>query len=138
MRAGAVVRVSSYDAHRRHHPLFAIDGEPRPSDVEKWASHPRDPRPFLEIGLARPADVARVVLVFGAGGHGDTLAMHRYRIVCLRGATPRATLVVDDNRAPRVMHPVDCPDVDRVRIEFVREAPPLDVARVFEVEAWER
>lgn len=134
-RSGATVRASSWDWFRRHHPLFAIDGEPHPTPIEKWASAPADRAPWLEVHLAKPARVSRVVLVLATDPTSPILS--GYVVRCLAGGRELARETVSTNRRPEVVHALHCEGADVVRVEMdLGTSAPLDAARIYEIEVW--
>ena len=137
MRAGAVVRASSWDPFRRHHPLFVIDEEPQPSRREKWAPLRADRTPWIEVRLTRPAHVNRVALTFAAGTDASTV--RAYTVRCFAGVRELATKWVDDERLPIVSHDLACDGADAVRVELdLTTHPVADSAYVYEIEVWGR
>jgi hypothetical protein len=135
--AGARVEVSDYDRFRGHHPLYAIDEEANPTLEEKWASLPRrDGRPArFDVLLAAPAAVQWVRLELAGAHEPEAFTQRDFDVACLlRGAEVRR-VQVRGNHAPRPRFPVEC-TADRVRFELPQAAPPLDRARVYEVEVW--
>jgi hypothetical protein len=139
--AGGVVRVSSYDVFRYHHPLFAVDGEASPTLVEKWASARNDPSPWIEVRLPAPAQIEGIRLVLGGAYESDEFTQRDYSIVCLRSDEPGAPVTqldVRGNSEARPYHEVMCADTLRLRVNFGPEPWPRAVVRLYELEVWGR
>jgi len=140
---GPIVRASSSDSNRRHHPGYLVDGHAGAHETEKWASTYGDAEPWLEVELDGPHDVDEVALELpSAHREPPSLDLRRYRIDCFRGpgaSSNVGSLEVQANIDARPRHPMVCPRTSRVRVSFVLEPnTPLDVARVYEVEVWGR
>lgn len=140
---GPIVRVSSSDSNRRHHPGYLVDGHAFARETEKWASTYGDEKPWLEVELDGPHDLDEVVLELPSSHREPAnLDLRRYRIDCFRGpaaSSAVASLEVLANIDGRPRHPIACPQTSRVRVTFALEPnTPLDVARVYEVEVWGR
>jgi hypothetical protein len=136
--AGARVQVSDYDVYRGSHPLYAIDEEPSPAADEQWASLPhRDGSPaWLDVILAARSDVRWVKLAL-AGSRADSEPSARdFDLVCVRAGAEigRARVRGNVDARPRVL--LGCPSTDRVRLEIRPAPPPLDRARLYEIEVW--
>ena len=133
-RHGPTLRVSSYDniALSPHHPSFLVDERARPKSVEKWASAPGDPHPWVESTWGAPRALERVVVHHAGAYENAALTLPRYRVVCL-APTPRHT-EVSNNDAPMAIHHLPCSDARGVRLE----AAGGGVVRLYEIEAWGR
>ncbi len=133
-KEGPIVRASSVFAFARHHPGYVVDGQERPTLLEKWVSAPGDLAPFIEVQLDRARQIDEVALEL-AGAHEDQdFTMRRYRLECFAGAQLIARLQIDANAQPRPGHALRCPSSDRVRVTFAAEPDtPRDVARVYEL-----
>jgi hypothetical protein len=135
LAAGARVRANEWDYFHSHHPLFLIDGEPEPSLSEKWASLPKDPYPWLEIALDGPHDIDEVVVRHAGWRESAAYTNDRYAVRCYRGDALVAEAGVIDNQEAVARHPLECPQTDRIRLDFDCTGR-VDVARIYEVEAW--
>ncbi|MBN1945712.1 MAG: hypothetical protein JW797_08540 [Bradymonadales bacterium] len=137
---GGSVWVSSFDTHHLHHPLYAIDERANPTLLEKWATVQADREPWIEVRLARRADVHRVVLALAGAREDGVLTMIDYDIQCLREEQGEVWLVRDlaihGNRESSPSHPLECSATDRVRIGFwvAPEGQPRDVVRLYEIQ----
>lgn len=137
--AGATLRVSSYDLFRSHHPLYAVDGEEHPLEVEKWATLTDDRQPFLEVHFAGPAQLERVALDLAGVREPVEYSMSDFTVTCLRDGEPVGERAVHDNHEVRVELELDCQATDTVRVDFtVFDEGPLQVVRLYELEAWGR
>jgi len=142
--AGAVVRVSSFEWFRSHHPLYAIDGQDRPERTEKWATPQRDRDPWIEIRLAVRVDVDEMDLDLAGAFEDPAFTNRDYVVRCLRDEGADETLVyewiVRGNTDAHPKHRLNCPGTDRVRVEFQVEpiGQPRDVARIYEIAVWGR
>ncbi len=133
-REGAIVRASSAFWAPRHHPGYAVDGEARPAELEKWASAPGDRAPFLEVQFDGPRDVDEVALTLAGAVEGAGRNERDFRIACFAGERTLRDLTVTGNAESLVRRPLDCPGADRVRVTFT----PRDLARVYELEVMGR
>jgi len=132
---GARVRVSSWHLHGRHHPLFAIDGQPRPTPLERWVPDPSDAAPWIEVLLPRPSRVQEITLAFGIAGSAAEHGSPAYELSCLAGEEARETWTGRSAHRDRVAHPVEdgaCDGVDALRVELRRGVPP---AHLYEIGA---
>jgi hypothetical protein len=137
MHGGARARASIWDHFRGHHPLFAIDGEAQPAEIEKWASLATTPSPWIEILLPGLHDVEEVVIRHAGWRERAAYTNRRYTVRCFRGEQSVAEVAVADNTAAVARHPIDCRSTDRVVVAFdCTIGEP--VARIYEVEAWGR
>ncbi len=134
-RSGARLRVNNYDVFRGHHPLFAIDGETHPTTEEKWASLPGSP-PFLEVILPGRADLRRVRLTLGGAFEPAAYTSRDFDLICVRDVAEVGRVSLRNNLEARPDVLLGCPSTDQVRVEFVPAPPPLDRARVYEIEVW--
>lgn len=124
--SGATIRVSSWDGFHEHHPLFAVDGEERPTTIEKWASAPGDRRPWISADFGRSVNVESIVLHLAIGP--DEPVSSRYVLRCL--GTQKSWEITSPTREPHPRHQVACDGASGVRVEFLG-APP---ARLYELE----
>jgi hypothetical protein len=138
LSAGARVEVSDYDVYHHHHPLYAIDEEPNPSIEEKWASlsHRDGTAAWLDVILAASAEVRLVRLALAGSPEGAELNARDFDLVCLRRDAETRRIRVRGNLDPKPKVLLDCPATTRVRIEFPPAPPPLDRARLYEIEVW--
>lgn len=127
---GATVRASSWDAFRRHHPLFAIDGEPSPTPLERWVPAPSDRAPWLEVRLATRVHVSEVRLVFSSG------RVRSYAVRALSGGAEVAAVRIDDNERHDVRHTIDR-EAETIRVELAR-TPGSELVSLDEIEVWGR
>jgi hypothetical protein len=150
---GPTVRASSFhnDWTGHHHPLFAVDGRAQPTSPEKWASFPRDRRPWLEIRWREERDLDEVAIRHGGSVEAAAFTARRYQLTCLRAgaggsaggggggaASPPTALAVEDNTQAVAVHPFRCTGARGVRIDFPARDLTSEVVRIFEVEAWGR
>lgn len=138
-RVGARVVVSSYDPFAGHHPLFAIDEELAPTPQEKWATLPsRDGRAaWLEVELPAAARLDWATLTLAGAYEPAAYTPQRLDVVCRDEAGQELQrIVVQGNRAASLKVRLDCDATRRVRVEFPPAAPPLDRARLYELELW--
>lgn len=133
---GGRVRASIWDPFRNHHPLYLIDQQSSPTETEKWASLSREPTPWVEVALPEVHDIEEIVLYHAGWREDSRLTNDRYLIRCYRGSLLVADLGVVDNREPIARHPLSCPGVDRIWVAFDCAGRSLDVARIYEIEAW--
>jgi hypothetical protein len=135
-RYGTVLRASSY--HRtsgaQHHPAFLVDGRESPTMVEKWASDPTDPAPWVELLWSGERHVRRVRIQHAGAVEAAELTSRQYRIGCLASRPPEP-LLVTDNQAKVAEHTLDCAGARGLRIDFAPGAGD-QLVRVFEVEVW--
>ncbi|HEY5959556.1 MAG TPA: hypothetical protein VIV60_23530 [Polyangiaceae bacterium] len=128
---------SSYsnDAFNQHHPAFLVDGRKNPTNVEKWASRPKDRSPWIELRWRGVHSLSSVVLVHAGSFEAKDLTLHQYTIVCLGEKGETARLGVESNVDNTATHELDCPSAVGIRIELT---PNLlgDIVRLYEVEAW--
>lgn len=126
---GARVRVSSFHAHGRHHPVYLVDGRRRPATTTaKWVSAPEDRAPWVEVRLAAPRQIKRVELAHAGLREHGSYTMRRYTLTCLNTSSQVvATMAVEANTAPVARHQIDCPETITVRLEF--DVEPLNTAR---------
>lgn len=138
---GPTVRASSFyaDWSAHHHPLFLIDGRAQPQALEKWASSPRDRRPWVEILWREDRELDTVVVRHAGSVEDAGLTVRRYQITCLDAGGRRrlaSALRVDDNSQTVATHPLHCAHSRGLRVDVWTEAN--DVARLYEIEAWGR
>jgi len=139
---GASVAVSGFDPFRSHNPMYLIDGNPKPTNVEKWATVRSDRYPFAEVRLAARSDVDEVDLELGGAYEDAGFTMHDYVLRCLRdepgGEEVVSELPVSGNTEARPKHRLRCPATDRVRIDFEVEArkSAREVVRMYEFQVW--
>lgn len=135
---GVELRASSYyrDRSSHHHPAFLVDGRPRPSLVEKWASDPTDAQPWIELLWTGERELSRVRVQHAGHVENGELTARRYTLTCL---SPRAPppLLVTDNQASVSAHELPCSGARGLRIDFAPNRPG-ELVRVFEVEVWGR
>lgn len=132
---GVRARVSSFHAFGSHHPIYAIDGRSSRDLVEKWVSAPQDDAPWIEILFPEPVSFSTVQLSHGGTAEASDYTMRSYRLSCSVGEEMRASLGIHDNEAPSRLHPLECPDVDRLRLDFdVEPETAREVVRLYEVE----
>ncbi len=137
IRSGGRVRASGWDRFRNHHPLYLIDGEPYPGLVEKWATLREQRVAWIEILPDKPRSLSEITLFHAGWKENKGYTSRRYTIRCYRKDEMVAELRVTGNEEPIAHHPMECPDTDRVLIEFDRRASEADaVIRLFEVQAW--
>jgi hypothetical protein len=133
---GAQVRVSTWDLHRRLHPLFAIDAEPLPTDREAWAPEPDDPTPRIEVLLPRATRVQSVALWFATRRDAETQTAS-YDVSCRREGVVAEELESSAARGAVVVHRLArCRAVDEVRVEF-HPIRGVEI-RVYEIEVRSR
>ena len=136
---GPTLRVSSAEWALRHHPGYLLDGQLRPTLVEKWVSARGDLAPWAEVAFDGPRDLDEVRLELAGAHEPGKYTMRAYRIDCFRGRALVASLPVERNAEARPRHPIACPQADRVRVTFAAEpSSPRDLARVFELEVYVR
>lgn len=134
-RHGPTLRVSSFDGIALggpHHPSFLVDERGKPKQVEKWASAPRDARPWVEISWGGPRALERVVVHHAGAYEAEALTLAGYRLRCL-GPSARQTQITG-NDAPMAIHHLACPDAHGIRLEALGDG----VVRLYEIEAWGR
>lgn len=138
LSSGARVTASSYYVFAHHHPIFAVDGARKPSHMEKWASHPDDRAPWIEVELNAPANIGLVNLALAGAHESPKATMSDFNITCYKGDA--RTLIhrqeVRKNASSRAHFNVACPGTDRVRVDFfiTAKGTPQDVARLYEIE----
>lgn len=135
--AGARVRASSWDNFHSHHPLFLIDGEASPTELEKWASLPATPFPWLEILFSGRHEISELVIRHAGWRETTAYTNDRYTLRCYSGKVLLAEFEVKNNTAPVARHTIACSGADRLRVTFDCTGP-VNVARIYEVEAWGR
>jgi hypothetical protein len=130
---GAVVRTSSADLEHASHPLYLIDGRVGPP-IEKWASFPRDRRPWIEVFWNEPKTVRRIVLHHAGVREHHALSTADFEI---RLRTPegwKTVASVRDNRMPVTVHEFPPTRVTAVRLEVLRANRTADPrARLYEL-----
>jgi hypothetical protein len=134
---GPTVRASSYyaDWGGHHHPLFLVDGKPRPAMVEKWASGAGDPHPWVEVLWREPHDLERVVLHHAGVVESSALTVRRYTVACLTAQGRGPSVDVEDNQDSVATHALVCSRVRGVRVTF-EPNDKNDIVRVYELETW--
>jgi hypothetical protein len=135
-RYGTALRTSSYfrGAGSQHHPAFLVDGRERPTVVEKWASDPTDPAPWIELGWSGDWHVQRVRIQHAGAVEATELTSRQYRIACLANRPP-PPLQVTDNQAKVAEHQLDCAGARGLRVDFSPGSGD-GLVRVFEIEVW--
>jgi hypothetical protein len=139
---GPTLRASSYyrEPSSHHHPAFLVDGRTQPSDVEKWASHWSDKRPWTELRWREPRTLSRVVIAHAGTVEIADYTAKKYRISCLTdGDGPRPEpVMVAGNEQPIATHPLACKDARGIRIDWTRARKKHAIVRVYEIEVWGR
>jgi len=135
-RYGTVLRASSYfrGAESQHHPAFLVDGRVSPTLVEKWASDPTDPAPWIELLWAGERQVHRVHIQHAGAFEAAELTSRQYRVRCL-ASRPPPPLLVTNNQAKVADHAFDCASARGLHIDFSPGTGDTMV-RVFEIEVW--
>lgn len=132
---GPTLRASSFlsdkDAH--HHPAFLIDGRAQPSKLEKWASAPKDKRPWVEIRWRGAKVLGSVVITHAGEFELPELTARSYTVTCLRGDGTSQRWDIAQNSAHIAEHATACRDAVGIRIDFHQYG---DMVRVYEIEAW--
>ncbi len=132
---GARVVASSFMMNAHHHPLYLIDGEARPSPMEKWVAAADDAAPWIEVRLARRARLEALVLEL-AGAHGEpvTTNMANYEVACVDEGRVVASFDVVGNLDDRPRTALGGCEADAVRVRFSvgPERTPQALVRVFE------
>ncbi|MEM7134991.1 MAG: discoidin domain-containing protein [Myxococcota bacterium] len=135
LHRGAKVVASSFDVAHGHDPLFASDGFKPRDPLQKWASSPSDPRPWIELRFAEPVTFSRIRVVHAGHVEPDGHTMRDYRLSCAGPTQAEVARAVHGNTKAVAEHELDCHDVDRVRIDFQPESEaPRNIARVYEIE----
>lgn len=135
---GARVRVSSWDLHRRSHPLFAIDAEPAPTPLEAWAPGATDAAPWFEVRLGAPGNVAEVVLVFAPPTHLGQVSIPGYTLSCAAGGQVKKRWQSQPSDRARAVHQAPahaCDGVDRIRLELRPNPAGRVSVQLLEIEA---
>ncbi len=138
-RVGARVVASGYDPFAGHHPLFAIDEELAPTPQEKWATLPASGgrAAWLEVELPAAARIDWATLTLAGAEEPAAHTAQRLEVGCRDDAgVETRRIIVQDNRARSLKVRLDCDATRRVRVEFPAAAPPLDRARLYELELW--
>jgi hypothetical protein len=86
--------------------------------------------------LAAPSTVVWAQLTLAGAYERPELTTRDFDVACSRGGVELKRVRVRGNRDARPRVELGCAAVDRVRIEFPPSAPPLDRARLYEVELW--
>ena len=134
-RYGPTLRASSYfrQLAAHHHPMFLVDEQRSPSLIEKWASAPYDPAPWLELEWREPRTLQRVVVSHAGVRESPLLTAPNYRLRCLSD-TPSPDVDVYANTSSIATHVFVCKGARGVRLEWlVNEG---EQARAYEIEAW--
>lgn len=119
LTAGTRMTASSHHAEEKGvHPLYAIDGDPKPP--LRWASEPRDQKPWLHFKLAKVSHLTTFQLEHTPGAHQQS--PRGYTLTCFKRtagilATVAESHVTDDDWKG-TMHPCDCKGITEVRIQF--------------------
>lgn len=134
--AGAWIEASSYAYLYIHHPLFAVDGlTSPPSNKEQWVPDKRtDDDPFIEVHLARPSDVRRIVVT-----HDVRYSKRDYILGCFAGDELLWSADGAQRAGATVAYDPSCAGADTVRLDFSWD--PDDSAghiRIYEIEVWGR
>jgi hypothetical protein len=131
---GPRIRASSYlrDVASSHHPAFVLDGVLAPSEQERWRSHPRDRRPWLEVTWKEARRLSRVVLRH----EGPPAIAHRVTCLTAPGARP-VVLEVAAGGAAVAQHALACNAARSVRVDW-RLSAKDDSVSLYELEAWGR
>lgn len=137
-RFGPTLRASSYyrDPVAQHHPMFLVD-EHDGSATEKWASAPRDRKPWVEISWREPRSISRVVVHHAGVLEQAGWTLRDYRLRCLFDGRVGPALEVRGNQSPVTEHAFRCEGARGLRSEWTPNAEG-DVVRVFEVQVWGR
>ncbi|MFH1811040.1 MAG: hypothetical protein ABIJ09_20030 [Pseudomonadota bacterium] len=131
-RAGARVRASSTAWRSDHYPLYLIDEEQQPSLGEKWMPSPDDNARWVEVLLARPADLRRLELDLASALERPEDGPRAVTVSCQAAGRQvlQQRLAVEDNR---VRAPLTCPGTDVVRLTF-----DGGTVRVYEIRLFDR
>jgi len=135
-RNGSWIEASSYAWLYIHHPLFAVDGLPRPpSDKEEWVPDRRtDKKPHITVNLARKADISRVAVY-----HDGRYYERFYTVSCLKDGRPLKTVEAVQSNEIKVEFSLECKQADAVRIDFKWDPyTPHGHIRIYEIEVWGR
>jgi len=133
---GVTVRASSALWSKRHHPGYVVSGH-LGTTLEKWASSPDDPAPWIEVEFDRPRHTRSVELTLAGALESADLTMRDYALACFDGDRQVNVADVRGNRSDRPQVDLACAHATRVRVTFPREASgPRDVARVYGLAVW--
>lgn len=140
-RRGTVVVASSYDLFSSHHPIYAIDGEPYPTNLERWVPAATDRNPYLELHFRQPIDFESVRLQFQPSSLLTATWPSDFELRCYSDVTPHseplAIAQVGDNREANPIVPLGCSGATVLRADFVPpEGRPFG-AWLFEIEVME-
>jgi hypothetical protein len=133
-RQASWLEASSYAWLYIHHPLFVIDGLPRPpSNKEEWVPDKRtDKKPWMVVHLGRKATISRVVVV-----HEGRYSERFYTVSCMRGEEKIKSVEAIQSAEATVTLPLACRDVDAVRLDFKWDPDSATGhIRIYEIEVW--
>jgi hypothetical protein len=128
--------ISEWPSH--HHPLFAFDQRARPDQLEKWASDPRDRRPWIEVRWREERTINRLVIQHAGFVEDPTMTIQRYRMRCLKNGEDKSPAVIAEvhqNTEALAVHVFHCTRASGVRLDLEPNSPN-DVVRIYEIEVW--
>ncbi len=137
-RRGTVVRASSYDVFRHHHPLYAIDGERVPTELERWIPASNDMNPYLEFHFGQAVDFEAVRLQFRGASEASTPWPSHFGLRCysddVADSTPDSETVVEDNSEASPVVPLVCSQATVLRADFSQTEGEQPTVWLYEIE----
>jgi hypothetical protein len=129
---GGQVHASSWDHFRSHHPMYAIDEEPRPSLTEKWVSAVDDPAPWIEIRWPSPRTIQHVRVSHATWREPAMAPAAHYDLRCHRPNAPSQWHRVRNNADAIALHDIFCQGATGLSVHFQKLGNAGQV-RIYEI-----